>query len=205
MEKPNSSRITVRCDEHLAETLAKIQKHSGVKSINQLIVDVLTDYAENYVNEHPDLFDEQGPIDKKTIKEIAYMIHNSQKESFSKKNKVLIVDDSYIEHMIYKEYLETHNCHVQVAENGKEAIEVFKDNHDFDFLVIDYKLPDITGNKLVDALSRIDNKFNVIVVTSDLRSSVKGIFNKCSLKPIGFIEKTTDNLDKLYDIIASSE
>ncbi|WP_271410681.1 response regulator [Pseudomonas sp. Q1-7] len=65
--------------------------------------------------------------------------------------KVLIVDDEEILAGNFRTYLEMLGCEVQVATSGADALRTvlgFKP----DLLVLDYRLPDMTGFEVYDAL-----------------------------------------------------
>ncbi|WP_044872618.1 response regulator [Pseudomonas sp. LFM046] len=65
--------------------------------------------------------------------------------------KVLIVDDEEILAANFKTYLERLGCEVQTAADGATAVQrvaSFKP----DLLVLDYRLPDMTGFEVFDAL-----------------------------------------------------
>jgi len=56
---------------------------------------------------------------------------------------VLLVEDDEIVQIIHNNYLEELNCHVDVAINGKEALERL--NRTYDLVFLDMGLPDIHG------------------------------------------------------------
>ena len=59
------------------------------------------------------------------------------------KLRVLLVEDDEIVQIIHNNYLEELNCHVDVAINGKEALERL--NRTYDLVFLDMGLPDIHG------------------------------------------------------------
>ncbi|MDH4585430.1 response regulator [Pseudomonas sp. BN415] len=65
--------------------------------------------------------------------------------------KVLIVDDEEILAGNFQTYLEMLGCEVQTATSGAIALEVVV-NFKPDLLVLDYRLPDMTGFDVFDAL-----------------------------------------------------
>ncbi|AYF89972.1 response regulator [Pseudomonas sp. JS3066] len=65
--------------------------------------------------------------------------------------KVLIVDDEEILAGNFQTYLEMLGCEVRTAANGAIALEVVV-NFKPDLLVLDYRLPDMTGFDVFDAI-----------------------------------------------------
>lgn len=68
--------------------------------------------------------------------------------------KVLIVDDEEILAGNFQTYLEMLGCEVRTAANGAIALEVVV-NFKPDLLVLDYRLPDMTGFEVFDALRNL--------------------------------------------------
>lgn len=153
--------------------------------------------------DNPDFDNAEQSADGKTIKELAQIIKDSNIESFSEKIKVLLIDDSYIENMIYKEYLENHNCEVFMAFNESTALELIKKIPDIQITIIDYRFPELTGDILLKQMQEINNSFESIVVTSDIRAFIKTSFGECNPEPFAFIEKSADNLEILLREIKS--
>jgi len=84
--------------------------------------------------------------------------------SFMPKRNVLIVDDdpliiSILEKEIQRTFYQTH-----LASDGKTALEIFK-NHDISIALVDVKLPDIDGFKLLESFKKDNPECEVIMVT----------------------------------------
>ena len=80
------------------------------------------------------------------------------------KKRILFVDDDIALLDLFMKYLELKGFSVDVASNGKEAIEKAK-NSKFDLLILDIKLPDILGDKVLKVIRSIDEGIEVVMIT----------------------------------------
>jgi two-component system, NtrC family, response regulator AtoC len=80
-------------------------------------------------------------------------------------NKILVVDDELIMRNFLKAAL-SRNCYeVQVAENGKIAIELLKKEH-FDLIITDMKMTEASGIEVLKFAKSIDPSIIVIIMTA---------------------------------------
>ena len=193
--KENKPRNLKTTDE-LWDEIKKISRYEH-RSLNEQINYFLTKSCQDFRKSNPEFDDNELSADGKTIKELAQIIKDSNIDSFSNKIKVLLIDDSYIENMIYKEYLETHNCEVFMAFNESTALELIKKVPEIQIAIIDYRLPELTGDVLLKQMQEINNSFESIIVTSDIRAFIKTSYSDCEPEPFAFIEKSADNLEIL--------
>ena len=80
--------------------------------------------------------------------------------------KILIVEDNANNLELLKEYLASYQVEILSANTGNEAIELFKNNKDIDIVILDIKLPDISGYKVCETLFNINYKVPIIGVTA---------------------------------------
>jgi len=84
--------------------------------------------------------------------------------------RVLVVDDEEVFANNVRVYLERHAYNVQVANDGRSAISlvpVFEP----EVLILDYRLPDMTGFDVFDAVSR-NRTFSSILITAQPSAEV---------------------------------
>ena len=81
------------------------------------------------------------------------------------KRRILIVDDEENILSIIKLNLELENHEVHTAENGKKALEVFK-NIPFDLIVLDVMMPEIDGFTLCKKMKKINPEIPVLFLTA---------------------------------------
>lgn len=79
--------------------------------------------------------------------------------------KILIVDDELIVRNFLAETLRRKNFDVTVAENGKKALALCQD-HTFDVVITDMKMPDITGLEVLKKVKELAPKTVVIIITA---------------------------------------
>ena len=82
------------------------------------------------------------------------------------KVKLMIVDDSAIIRQAIHKYLKRYNIEVVgIAEDGKEALEVFKEKKP-DVVTLDITMPEIDGLTVLAEMLKINKDVKVMVVTA---------------------------------------
>jgi signal transduction histidine kinase/HPt (histidine-containing phosphotransfer) domain-containing protein len=69
--------------------------------------------------------------------------------------RILVVDDSYDNRALIEAYLKKTQHEIQMAENGKVAIQAFKDEP-FDLILMDMQMPVVDGYSAVKAIRSIE-------------------------------------------------
>jgi two-component system NtrC family response regulator len=77
----------------------------------------------------------------------------------------LVVDDESSQRQILSGYLKQKGFTVFEAASGHEAMEILKNNL-IDFVLSDYKMPDITGLELLSEIKKFNPEVSVIIVTA---------------------------------------
>jgi CheY-like chemotaxis protein len=83
---------------------------------------------------------------------VCYCVH---RVILDKIMKVLVVDDNVVNHSLTKVMLEDYSCAVEIAVNGKIAVEMAQKNT-YDLIIMDVRMPVMNG---MDAAKKI-RKFN---------------------------------------------
>jgi PAS domain S-box-containing protein len=77
---------------------------------------------------------------------------------------VLLVDDEEVIREVGKELLEAVGYQVLIAKDGKEAIEVYRENcDDIDLVVLDMIMPNMGGGEAYDRMKEIDPDIRVLL------------------------------------------
>lgn len=79
--------------------------------------------------------------------------------------KILVVDDEALIRNFLAETLSRKNIEVTVAESGKRAFELLKDNS-YDIMITDMKLPDATGIDVLKKCKELSPRTIVIIITA---------------------------------------
>ncbi|RLC49906.1 MAG: DNA-binding response regulator [Candidatus Cloacimonadota bacterium] len=87
--------------------------------------------------------------------------------------KILIVDDEKHMRLILSKILQNEGYQTFQAEDGHKAMVEIKQNNP-QLVLLDYKLPDINGDKLLEKIKKYDNTIIVIMLTAfgDIKKAV---------------------------------
>jgi two-component system, NtrC family, response regulator HydG len=88
-------------------------------------------------------------------------------------NILVVDDDKDICHVLSK-FLEKNNYSVSIANNGEQGLSLLR-AEDYDLILCDYKLPDLTGIELLQKIKILDSSAAVIMITgySDVKIAVE--------------------------------
>ena len=108
----------------------------------------------------------------------------------SKKECVLVIDDEAAVLETIKDVLECYGFTVYTAFSGKEGIAVFRDNqHDIGMVLLDYLLPEMSGEWIFENLRCLDPDVRVVLLTG-CEESVANRMLKRGLR--GYLQKPFD-------------
>ena len=117
------------------------------------------------------------------------------------KQLVLVVDDEKNIRLLFEEELTEVGYKIICAENGEEALRLFKDFQP-DLVLLDLKMPGIHGVTVLEKIRELDKDTPVIVVTAHgagsslQKSQAEYTFKKKNLNIVEYITKPVD-LDDL--------
>ena len=103
------------------------------------------------------------------------------------KERILIVDDEQTVRIVMEKSLEHLGYVVVVAEDGLEALSIFEKDQDFDLVILDMIMPNLSGDELFYKLREIRSDLKILIASgysSDARTSA--ILNDGA---VGFIQK----------------
>lgn len=90
-------------------------------------------------------------------------------KKISKKLNVLYVEDSVTTQLIIKDMLSKYFSKIDVCNNGKEGLELYKENR-YNLVITDIVMPHMDGVSMINEIKKI-NKHQNIVVTSAAEDS----------------------------------
>jgi DNA-binding NtrC family response regulator len=82
-----------------------------------------------------------------------------------KKEKILVVDDEKIVRESLFHWFQEEGYQVETAEDGETALRIF-DKNKFDLLLVDMKMPGMSGLELLSKIKEIDKDTIVILITA---------------------------------------
>lgn len=115
---------------------------------------------------------EKGELPTVTATDFNSAISQIQKDLLSDYKKILIIEDDPVTRKILTNLLKPTNAIIEQVTNGLEAIKLIKEN-DYNCIVLDLGLPDITGNELLGKLAEenIEIPNTIIYTGKDLDSN----------------------------------
>jgi len=100
--------------------------------------------------------------------------------------KILIIDDTKNIRFMLTKCLELEGYHVTTASDGREAIELFK-NEKFDLAFLDIKLPEIRGTEVLRRIRDMGIITPVIIITA--YGTVKNAIDCTNMEAIAYLQK----------------
>ena len=92
---------------------------------------------------------------------------------------ILVVDDNEMNRVIARELIKDINIQVDDVSSGKEALEMIKNKH-FDIIILDHRMPEMTGVEVLEHILADRNHMNVgvpvIIMTADVATDQKEMF-----------------------------
>ncbi|MFL5752021.1 MAG: HAMP domain-containing protein [Bacteroidia bacterium] len=130
------------------------------------------------------------PLNNDILNELFEDIVSNEKRD---QKKVLVVEDNKIDSSQIAKIIGDEKITITIADNGEKALKLIK-SKDFDCIILDYTLPDISGPDLINQVSELKKKLTPVIVYSakDFSQSeltqLSGKSNKIVLKGVNSIE-----------------
>jgi signal transduction histidine kinase/ActR/RegA family two-component response regulator len=116
--------------------------------------------------------------------------------------KILVAEDDNVNFMLIKQMLKSDKIQVIRAVDGQQAIEICKENNNFDMIFMDIRMPNKNGHEAFESIREFNPKIPIVAQTSysfpeEIDKIVKTGFNDYISKPLdknailGLVEKHT--------------
>ncbi|RYF94100.1 MAG: response regulator, partial [Chitinophagaceae bacterium] len=119
--------------------------------------------------------------------------------SFSNKQvkRVLVVEDNELESSQIAKMLETDITKIDIATSAKKALKQIG-KEDYDCIILDYSLPDMAGNEMVNKVAEIKPRLTPIIIYSakDFNKVELNVLNRTSN---AILAKGVDSLEQLLE------
>jgi two-component system, NtrC family, response regulator AtoC len=112
--------------------------------------------------------------------------------------RILVVDDHAAIRALLKNLLEEDGFHVLEAQTGRQALTIIEQQRPH-LVLMDIKLPDITGIDVLQQLKTRGVKSNVILMTAYGTSNL--VIRGTELGAVDYVPKPFQDLDKLLDLV----
>jgi DNA-binding response OmpR family regulator len=106
----------------------------------------------------------RSPNERLFLYRVAHIKKHQDQIGGERVNVLLVEDEAGMMDLI-KMNLELENFNVLAAENGEDALELFK-THQPDIVVLDLKLPDMDGLQVLEKMQKMNYKIPVIILTA---------------------------------------
>ncbi len=132
---------------------------------------------------------------KNKTKEKLSVISNS----ITSQKRILIAEDDEINYLLLTKMLSPYkNLELIRAKNGKEAVDIFTNDHKFDLILLDIKMPIMNGFEAFEHIHKIKTTIPIIAQTAfssgdDIKMITKSGFTDYILKPL--------NREKLFELM----
>jgi len=109
---------------------------------------------------------------------------------------ILVAEDNEINQMIIQNTLKKMGHKATIAESGMEALRLVSEEHDFDLILMDVRMPEMSGTEAtrrIRALPGAKSRILIIALTADVMAENKASYfeagmNDCVGKPINHVE-----------------
>ncbi len=119
------------------------------------------------------------------------------------KLKILIVDDSRLLRMITRAYLAPYEVDIIEASDGEKGLEILRKSN-IDLVILDYTMPLMSGQEVLDQMILDKNLKNVPVIVYTTGSFEKEIENRLMTTSFAFVRKSNlgdDLIPTIKDIL----
>jgi CheY-like chemotaxis protein len=100
------------------------------------------------------------------------------KEAIFENKKILIVDDDMRNVYVLSKILEERKVNILIGRNGREGVEIVKNNPDINLVLMDIMMPEMDGYTAIREI-RADKRFFQLPIIALTAKAMKGDREKC--------------------------
>jgi len=116
----------------------------------------------------------------KNLEEIRKKYHKEDMKKVKKFSgkRALVVEDYFINQEVTQDILELMGVDVEVAENGREALELYQ-NEKYDLIFMDIQMPEMDGYETTRKIRRSENEGHHVPIIALTANAISGDKEKC--------------------------
>jgi CheY-like chemotaxis protein len=118
-------------------------------------------------------------------------------DSSSPPRRILLVEDTELNRIILGKVLQTLNLHCEEAENGKVAVDYFKQGRTYDLVLMDKEMPVMDGHEATRQLRSMGVKTPIVALTGNTLQSDKDLFFEAGVDDFQIKPLSKDRLVQL--------
>lgn len=92
--------------------------------------------------------------------------------------KILVAEDYFVNQEVTQDILELMDFTVDIAENGREALEKYEQNH-YDAILMDIQMPELDGYQATKEIRKKENGEKHIPIIALTANALSGDREKC--------------------------
>jgi CheY-like chemotaxis protein/CHASE3 domain sensor protein len=139
------------------------------------------------------------PVEKDALED-AFDLLSSAHLKYNLK-KVLVIEDQELQSKILTEQLENKGVEVEQAYTGKEALKLLGEQK-FDCIILDLKLPDISGFDLLDQIKALPDLAHVPVIINTAMELAQDKMDRILKHTEAMVLKSNKSNDRLIDEVS---
>lgn len=118
-------------------------------------------------------------INEISRKEAAHSEFTKAQRQFSLKGRtILIIEDTYMNYILLKEFLKSTQAVILPAHTGMDALKLMHDKPQIDLVLLDIRLPDMNGTEIARQFKKINPNLPIIAQTAfSIKSEKNEAFN----------------------------
>ena len=99
----------------------------------------------------------------------------NRKDQFLKDKTILIAEDNTLIRMLLNAILTKTGAELKFAENGKIALDYFKENPNFDLVLLDIRMPKMSGIEALESILEINPDTKIVMQTAHAMENEKSL------------------------------
>lgn len=175
-ERENYTHIVVTYHEYIQD-MDYFDKLSQVKKV----LVIVTKYEERCIKNER-IINVVKPFFVRDISKILNEISKTEENFIAPSAKVLVVDDNNMNLKVAEGMLKKYRIQAAYAESGMQALNMLKENTEYDLILLDYMMPEMDGIEVFKNIRKLQGNYYknipIIALTANAVAGAKEMFLK---------------------------